>query len=262
MKLQFLGTGAADWNLGFYERGEEGRRFSSALVDGRLLIDPGPHIYHFAGTLGSPDMFRGVTDIILTHGHPDHFDPAAVRRLTRESASPEKVRFWACAPVFAALGGAPAEETPDCRPLTLFETEDAGGYTVVPCPANHPGQYPGEQPFNYVVSRGGRSFFYGSDSGWIMYTTWQQIKKYRPNAVIFEATLGDVPGDDRVFGHTSVPMIAIMLQTMRRQKGIADDARIYTTHMARTLHGTHAQTERMLSPLGAVPAYDGLEIEI
>ena len=37
MKLKFLGTGAADWH-GPDERGEF-RRFTSTLLDGRLLID-------------------------------------------------------------------------------------------------------------------------------------------------------------------------------------------------------------------------------
>ena len=40
MELLFLGTGAADWNISKRVEGEFFRRFSSALVDGALLIDP------------------------------------------------------------------------------------------------------------------------------------------------------------------------------------------------------------------------------
>ena len=39
MELLFLGTGAADWNISKRVEGEFFRRFSSALVDGALLID-------------------------------------------------------------------------------------------------------------------------------------------------------------------------------------------------------------------------------
>ena len=78
--------------------------------------------------------------------------------------------------------------------------------------------------------------------------------------VIFECTLGFCPGDDRMFGHTGIPMIEIMLETMRAQHGPADDARYYTSHMARTLHGSHAELERQLAHLDVTPAYDGMMI--
>jgi len=42
MKITFLGTGAADWPLQREEKMKEFRRLSSALIDGVLLIDPGP----------------------------------------------------------------------------------------------------------------------------------------------------------------------------------------------------------------------------
>ena len=58
MELLFLGTGAADWNISKRVEGEFFRRFSSALVDGALLIDPGPHIFDFAEKNGTPELFR------------------------------------------------------------------------------------------------------------------------------------------------------------------------------------------------------------
>ena len=60
MELLFLGTGAADWNISKRVEGEFFRRFSSALVDGALLIDPGPHIFDFAEKNGTPELFRSL----------------------------------------------------------------------------------------------------------------------------------------------------------------------------------------------------------
>ena len=54
MKLTFLGTGAADWDINQYDAMPEFRRFSSALVNDDLLIDPGPHIFHFCEQNGTP----------------------------------------------------------------------------------------------------------------------------------------------------------------------------------------------------------------
>ena len=54
MKLTFLGTGAADWNINSYDAMPFFRRNSSALIDGTLLIDPGPHVFHFAEKMRKP----------------------------------------------------------------------------------------------------------------------------------------------------------------------------------------------------------------
>lgn len=265
MKIEFLGTGAADYPRD--RSGDNGtpfymRRYSSALVGDSLLIDPGPHIYDYEEKLGRPGMFRGVTDIILTHSHGDHYDPKNVIRLCEEAG--RTVRFYADEHAFAKLGGAavPNLETVPVKATVPFEIP---GYGIMPCRSNHDLFFTGEQTLNYIVTetQSGRSFFYGADSGWIVYDTWLLIKKAKPNAMIFEATLGDkFPGDDRIFGHTSIPMIEIMMQTVRAQHGTADDCRYYTTHMARTLHGTHEETAAVLAPMGVVPAYDGMVIEV
>ena len=81
MVLTFLGTGAADWDINTYAKGTGFRRFSSALINDDLLIDPGPHIFHFAKENGTPDMFRNLRDIVVTHTHPDHFCEETVRTL-------------------------------------------------------------------------------------------------------------------------------------------------------------------------------------
>ena len=44
MKITFLGTGAADWPAKKTENLTEFRRFSPALIDDILLIDPGPQV--------------------------------------------------------------------------------------------------------------------------------------------------------------------------------------------------------------------------
>ena len=262
MKLTFLGTGAADWSLAKIAEYGWGRRFSSALVNGDLLIDPGPHIYDFEEKQGTPGMFRGVTNIIVTHSHGDHFNVNTLRRLCSEADGP--VTLYGDAGVLRKLEREGGAEGVTAVALTPCEAFECGGYEVTPCRSNHDLYFAGEQTLNYIVreKETGRSFFYGADSGWIVYDTWLLIKRARPNAVIFEATIGNVPGDDRVFGHTSIPMIAIMIESMRAQHGPADDCRYYTTHMARTLHGTHDETVRALEPLGVTPAYDGMIIEI
>ena len=262
MKLTFLGTGAADWGLEWWERFGYGRRYSSALVNDDLLIDPGPHIFHYQDNLGTPGMFKNVQNIILTHTHADHLSIDSVRRLCKEADHP--IHFFAEKNSFGKFAG---EEIPGLIlcPLTPTVRFELDKYKIIPCRSNHSKFMEGEQSLNYIVREKstGRAFFYGADSGWIVYDTWLLIKEERPNAVIFECTVGGQEvGDDRCFGHTSVAMIGLMMQTMTKQHGPADDAKYYTTHMAMTLHGKPEQTAAELAPFGVVPAYDGLEIEI
>ncbi len=262
MELLFLGTGAADWSPKCKSADKLYRRVSSALVNDDLLIDPGPSIYEFAEDCGKPDLYKNVKNVILTHSHRDHFNAGTLTRLTKESNF--ELHFWAQPAAYEKLKAEANEgnKLPVFHPLTPMVSETMGNYEVFPCFANHGDLPEGEIPLNYIVKQGDRSFFYGSDSGWLMYETYKKIKQAKPNAMIFECTTGYAPGDERIFGHTSIAMIGIMMESITAQKATADDCKYYTTHMARTLHTTHEDTTSRLAPFGVTPAYDGLKIII
>lgn len=82
MRVQLLGTGAADGLPNAFchcatcaEARTSGRirARSSALVDGRILIDPGPDTALQVSRFGSD--LRSADHWLITHGHPDHLDP-------------------------------------------------------------------------------------------------------------------------------------------------------------------------------------------
>lgn len=91
MKLHFLGTGAADWDISRRRDDMEWRRFSSTLIDDTLLIDPGPHIFDFAEKNNLPNLFDNVRDIVITHSHPDHLNSANLLRVCSVSRG---CRVW------------------------------------------------------------------------------------------------------------------------------------------------------------------------
>lgn len=62
-------------NEGFF------RRNSSCLIDRKLLIDPGAHIFSFIEDFDMLDLFDDITDIIVTHIHSDHVKRESVLRL-------------------------------------------------------------------------------------------------------------------------------------------------------------------------------------
>ncbi len=76
IRLDFLGTGAADWATPAPDG--EFRRFTSTLVDQHILLD---FTKKSLDTLEKADAH--VEYVLYTHSHRDHFDPEALRILQR-----------------------------------------------------------------------------------------------------------------------------------------------------------------------------------
>ncbi len=262
LKVNFLGTGAADWPQELFTEGNFFRRNSSILIDDCLLIDPGPHIFNFAEMNGTPGMFRGVKNIIVTHSHYDHFDPENVYRLSQIS----NVTLWgdiACKnKLVAALGKERAEEIEFVETKTQQEY-NIGGYAVTSLRANHVTDVPCEVARMYLIEKDERVLYYGCDSAWIPTESWNIIKEKPINAMILELTCGlTAPDDWRIFEHNTLEMLELMIKMFRKYGCFASDVKYYVSHMARTLHGCHEELAKYLMPWNVTPAYDGFEIEI
>ena len=46
-------------------------------------IDPGKCVFEFEKTFGYRDLYAGVTDVICTHRHSDHYSPETVAQLEK-----------------------------------------------------------------------------------------------------------------------------------------------------------------------------------
>ena len=227
MKLHFLGTGAADWDPKKAEKGKQFRRFSSLLIDGQLLVDPGPCIFEFAETYGYPHLFDGVKTVINTHRHRDHYCEDSLDRLGLSLTEIEN--------------------------FSVCETDE---YRITAYPANHA---TAQDPQHYVIEAkaDGKKIFYGCDGAWLLYPVWRALKEQHFDLMIFDCTCGDTPGDFRIFEHNTIAMVEIMTHTLRPYSD-----RFMVSHMARTLHTDHATLQDRLAPLGIVPAYDDMTVEI
>ncbi len=101
MRVRLLGTGSADrwpnpWcrcpSCDWARSTGALRDRTSALIDGSLLVDPGPD----AGGRGVD--LSGVRTVLITHDHPDHLDPAfllawewaaVAKPIARDSSGPD-----------------------------------------------------------------------------------------------------------------------------------------------------------------------------
>lgn len=243
MKLHFLGTGAADWN-GPDDKNEL-RRFTSTLIDGCLLIDVNADVL---------DMLEpsSVHAVLFTHSHRDHFSPDALRAL-------------APCTVYAHESWAGEISGEGLTVIGLKTGEDVllpTGHTVTPMPANHSTEKTYEQPLHYLIEKDDVRLLYATDGAWLLNQEHHIIGGRTLHAAVFDATIGDgFDGDWRIFEHNSIDMVRLMVKTLLKQGRLAENAPVFLTHMARTLHGSQAEIEANLEkPL--VAAYDGFAAEV
>lgn len=261
MKLLCLGTGAADWKLEKRTpEQKEWRYCCSTLVDGSLLIDPGPHIFHFAAEQHNEQLFDAVRDIIVTHSHGDHFSPATLLRLCEKNGC----RVWgsfACMEKFRQKYPEKADLI-DFHEICKFDRFKAGTYDIFTLPANHSTEFPTETPFHYIISDGEKKLFYGLDGAWLLREEWNAFRKTDVfDAMILDATMGDCPGDPRIFEHNTICMVEQMCETFRKLGIIRPESgKIYANHMALLLHTDHQALEKRLAPSDIIPCFDGMEI--
>ncbi len=227
MKLFFLGTGAADWPLEKPADYTEFRRLSSAMIDDVLLIDPGPQVPESLKTHGK-DLSK-IRHIINTHEHADHFNPATLAHLQEQGAA-----------FITFLPG---------------ETKKLGDYTVTALQGNHGTCL---KTLHYIIEDPeGHRLFYGLDGAWLLYEEVAAIKKNGVDYAVLDATIGDVPGDYRIFEHNNLNMVLEMQRTLAPYV-----KKFCISHLARTLHTDHETLAKTMAPYQIDVAFDGFEVTI
>ncbi len=224
MKITFLGTGAADWSFQKHRDVDGYRRNSSLLIDGCLLIDPGADVPNALKTFDK--NADEIKYIINTHAHPDHYSEDTVRYLSG-------ARFYK---------------------MRASEVQTFGRYTVTALRANH---CTCEDAVHFIISDGNKRLFYGLDGAWLMYDEISAIKSLGVDLAVFDATVGDVPGDYRIFEHNNLNMVTEMKASLDKHI-----KRLFISHMARTLHTSQQELEERMKPYGIEVAYDGCEVII
>lgn len=259
--LLFLGSGAADWppltdgtppvDVNNF------RRNAALLVDDHILIDGGPDICQ---TLDTFDLVAGkISDVLFTHSHPDHFNAVSVNKLA-VCARPRPLRLWYPAGAQLSLTSYSGLELHSLRPDDLLELD---GYHVLALAANHLVENTEEIPLIYLFASETARWLYATDGAWFTVRTWYRLCDERPlDALIIDATLGDVVDDRRIFVHNSLPMVRQIARVMRADGMLRPGAQVVLTHLAKETHRPHLELARLVASEGLTVAYDGMKIEI
>lgn len=250
MILKFLGTGAADrMNLQQDDdfSNKDHRRCSCALLNGHIMIDCGPHALN--ALKAAEVSLYDITDIVITHRHVDHFNIDNINKIAECGG----VRLWLRDG--AIISGCNAQVIY----MKLFKQYIIDDLTVTGLPANHE---PDVFPQHLYITNGDKKLYYALDGAWILNETVKFLKGVCLDAIVLDATVGDYSGDYRMGEHNSVPMVRLMVDSMRTLKIIGDKTKIILSHIACCLHKSHEETQRILDNDGFIAAYDGFCVEI
>ncbi len=250
MLLKFLGTGAADrMNLPQDDdfSNKDHRRCACALLDGHIMLDCGPHALN-ALTAANVSLYD-ITDIIITHRHCDHFNIENINKIAECGG----VRLWLRDGEL--ISGCDAQ----IIYMKLFKQYIIDDLTVIGLPANHE---PEVFPQHLYITDGEKKLYYALDGAWILNETVKFLKGAELNAIVLDATVGDYSGDFRLGEHNSIPMIRLIVDSMRTLKIINDKTDILLSHIACCLHKSHEETQQILERDGFIAAYDGFSLTI
>ena len=253
-ELLFLGTCACDFSPRLKtdlkdKFDKDARRSSALLIDGHVLIDCGIHTVESLGI--AQISLSDITDIFITHLHIDHYLPENIQKIADAKSEPLKLWMREGAEVCNY-------ENVDVRYMTQFEKYEASSFSVTGIPANHS---PSHFPQHFIVEYGDKSFFYGCDGAWFLHDSFKFLKDKHLSLAIFDCTCGDYVGDFRMGEHNSIPMIRMMLPSLKTIGAIDTETKIMISHLAPSLHKPHSETEKIIADFGTV-AYDGLKITI
>lgn len=223
MKILFLGTGAADYKAEHREM-EGYRRYSSALINDTILIDPGPLVPDAIECFGV-DVNK-IKYVLVTHLHGDHFNQNTLDWLESHGAKALK--------------------------LENGETLEIDGYRIRALKGNH-----STAVQHYIIDDGKSKIFYGLDSAWLLYEEMRAIKEEKKiDFAVFDGTVGFHRGDLRIFEHCDMNMVISMSEYLKQFI-----KRFCISHMARTLHTDHATLAQRMAEYGFDVAYDGWSTE-
>ena len=263
MKLLFLGTGAAgSVKVPNADIKPGKRRCTSMIIDQQVLVDVALQSFDYAKELGADVTL--ITDLFISHTHPDHYIKSTM--LQYAAAANRKINVWCHEGAVEDLKLTEEEAAlVNVCPVKCMDQWQTAGMTVTALPANHLAGGPQQQPLHYLFEKDGKTLFYGCDGGWFRADTWEYMraKGIVCSAMIFDTTVGELPGNFRIATHNTIPMLRLMLAALLEtgilaQKGVRIASHLGVPPYDAVQKGDYG----LLRELGMIVAHDGMEIDV
>ncbi len=280
MKLQFLGTGAAEGAPAIFcncdtcktlrARGEYHTR-AQYLIDGVLGIEFPADAYFHALQFGLD--LSSMRYLIVTHAHIDHFAPQdfVLRGYKYEDIDRLPLTVYGNAEVLEVFAELTRREMKACvaQNFTLVEAKAfvpfvCGAYTVTPLPARHQNA---KDPFVYLIEKGEKGYLHLTDTGRLPEETLDYLQKHcqkqgrAVDFITFDCTFLNGSGGENA-RHMGLEDNRAM-QTAFLQKAIAnEDTRYAITHYSHNSAPLKENLQAAGRRYGYLPAFDGMTVEI
>ena len=262
LHVRFLGSGSACWEKE-PRTSKIFRRYSSALIDRRFLID-----YTWMAEDMLPEGCRPDT-VIYTHSHGDHYDPRAAVKLGVKHVYLQRGWLADAKRDFVSAVEKVGGVVPEIHPLDMCVPFNLGGYEILPLPGNHWTGKPHEQALIYKVTKrckdGPVRLLYATDTSGLMSTVFfHGCRKDTPlTAVIMESTGNPVQrfGGMNISHSTASTVNDIFTTYLKPGKGhyMPNPGQpVYLTHIGYYEWGQKTFDEQL--PPGLKLAHDGLEV--
>jgi adenosylcobinamide kinase/adenosylcobinamide-phosphate guanylyltransferase len=222
---------------------------TSALLDGRLLLDVGPDAPRAALRQGV--SFAGVAGALITHAHPDHSAPPVW--MWRGWVSDAPLQLVAPEAVLEAA----ADRFGDGISTTVAgvgEETDVAGYRVRVLPAEH--RCPGEAVLYDVTGPDGVRLLWGTDTGPLSERALDLMTGRAYDVVLLELTSGHQEN-----GHLDLTTWPQQVDALRHVGAVTATTRLLAVHLG---HGNPppAELDAILAGWGASAPRDGDVLEL
>ena len=256
MDILFLGTCACDYSPLLQTTYKDvfdknARRSSCALINGRYLLDCGQHCLDEL-RIAKIDLAQ-ITDIFVTHFHSDHYNVECITKIAK--ASDRTLRVWVRADASRTeIANVEWKLMQKGEQYTVDENMKVAGLL-----ANHNESV---YPQHILLETEGKRIFYALDGAWFLHETYYALKNAKLDFLVLDCTCGDYEGDYRIGEHNSIPMIRLMLPSLKKWGTIVENTQVFVSHLAPSLHKSHEETVEILQKDNICVAYDGLSIQL
>jgi phosphoribosyl 1,2-cyclic phosphate phosphodiesterase len=146
---------------------------------------------------------------------------------------------------------------PTLQPFEAVTLAD-GDTTVLPLPATHC-----EAAVLFRITRGGRSLFYGHDSGVYKTETLDALGAGGPLDIAVLDCTHTTRTDVAFKHHLGISTLLRMVDEMRKRGAVNDRTRVIATHFSpHSGASTHEELVKLLMPHGVEAAFDGMRVTV
>ncbi|MFL6138283.1 MAG: bifunctional adenosylcobinamide kinase/adenosylcobinamide-phosphate guanylyltransferase [Frankiaceae bacterium] len=264
MDVVLLGTGASDGLPDAFcrcrgctaaRRSGEWRAQTAALVDGRLLLECGAGVVAAAGRLGVE--LAGVEHVLVTHDHPDRWQPQVLVGRGRSSAAGRPLDLVGPPAVLARARAAGVAAR--LRAVRPGERLAVGAYDVRVLAAAHGDESAGPAVLYDVTGPTGSRLLWAPATGPLPAATVEAVTGAAFDAVLLEETCGDGPAHGGGGHHLSLGSFAAAVAELRLVGAITAATAVRAVHLG---HGNppRAELAERLAPWGAQAPDDGARL--